>query len=140
MKLWIKTAFLLSLPWAITCTRSSSIEETPQTMKTIQTSEELKSLPPLAQIRIAGTLVQEPFMNKNKIINPNILEWYLLLTDGYRIYLRYDQHIREQLLQYKNQKVWMKGSIHFGQVDSEDPNVQSRVGYILQILSLEADH
>ena len=106
------------------------------TMKKISTCDDLKSTDPLLFVEITGQLVQEPFVNKAGKQNYNIMEWYLMLSDGCRIYLKNYLSHKETMETMKNRVVVMTGMIRYGQVDSNDPNVQSRIGHILSVQSV----
>ncbi len=106
------------------------------TMKKISTCDELKFTNPLLFVEITGQLVQEPFVNKAGKENYNIMEWYLMLSDGCRIYLKNYHSQKETMESVKNRQVIITGMIRYGQVDSDDPNVQSRIGHMLSVQSV----
>lgn len=109
------------------------------TMKKISTCNDLKSTDPLLFVEITGQLVQEPFVNKAGKPNYNIMEWYLMLSDGCRIYLKNFHSHNETMKMMKKRRVVMTGMIRYGQVDSDDPNVQSRIGHMLSVQSLREE-
>ena len=105
-------------------------------MKNIMTCEDLKSIEPLEFVEITGQLVQEPFVNKVGKANYHIMEWYLILSDGCRIYLKNYHPHKETFESFKDSQVIMTGMIRYGQVDSDDPNVQSRIGHIMNVQTI----
>lgn len=141
MKFSYKTALLAAVS-ALTmivinkCATAKKITE--PDMKTISRCDDLKNNESSGFAKIQGRLEQDYFTNKVGRKNYDIAEWYLFLEDGCRIYLKDYVSLRDQFEKAKDQNVILTGMLRYGQVDSDDRNVQSRVGHMLHVKSIQA--
>ncbi len=112
--------------------------QTGQVMITITRCDELKNERSSAWAEIQGRLEQDYFTNKVRRKNYDIAEWYLFLEDGCRIYLKDYVSLNDQFEMAKGQSVILTGMLRYGQVDSDEPNVQSRIGHMLHVKTIQS--
>ncbi len=112
--------------------------QTGQVMITITRCDELKNERSSAWAEIQGRLEQDYFTNKVGRKNYDIAEWYLFLEDGCRIYLKDYVSLNDQFEMAKGQSVILTGMLRYGQVDSDEPNVQSRIGHMLHVKTIQS--
>ncbi len=84
-----------------------------------------------------GTIIWEPFVNKIGEVIPEYGDYYFVCMDGeYFIKLMDCKKINVDLKDYKNNYIRMRICMHDGLWDTNDPNVQSRVGQYITFDSI----
>ncbi len=86
---------------------------------------------------LTGIIVADVFVDKGGREHPEIVEYYFLYENGQEfIKLSESTGIADNVIQFKNVLVKAQVEIHEGLWDTNDPNVQSRVGKYFVITNI----
>lgn len=85
----------------------------------------------------SGLIVSYPFVNKVGEEKPEYAEDYFLCSDGEYFIKKSESHYKKDVKTLTNFYVKIDASINDGLWDTNDPNVQSRVGPYITIESIE---
>ncbi|MEW6470002.1 MAG: hypothetical protein AB1458_13825 [Bacteroidota bacterium] len=85
------------------------------------------------EILAAGKIVEEKFVNKGGK-ELDFTELWLEMDEGHRIMLR--QRGKDKAKDYVGKQVKVQGTLFYGNIDSDDPKAQSRVGYRLDYTAI----
>ena len=81
-----------------------------------------------------GTIQEIPFTNKKGTPIQGVSDlFFKTSTDKYFIKISESNFSKVELLQYKDVKIKIQGEIEEGLWDTDDPNIQSRIGTYITI-------
>lgn len=86
---------------------------------------------------VYGTIIREKFVNKGGR-ETDIIETLLKLEDSYKVHLRNLGSVKVNFDNLENKKVKLQAIIFYGGIDSDDPKVQSRIGYRIDYFAVES--
>ena len=129
---------LLLISIVFTSCKSSHVEK--EVIKTIETVENIEIINS-EYIWKTGIITMSPFVNKVGEVMPEYAEHYFLCSDGeYFIKLMDCKKVNADVKDFANKYVKMRVSFQDGLWDTNDPNVQSRVGsYVVYDSIVEID-
>ncbi len=92
---------------------------------------------PADTLTLEGIFIKEQFVNKAGREIPGVFDWFFE-TNGkkYFVKIRAEDVTTEKLEIYKNELLHVRGLIREGLWDTDDNNIQSRVGKYIVILQL----
>lgn len=123
MRLWIALSCLFAA-----CHSAKPAKEPLPPLPVIKEYDQLKKYVGKT-ITLEGTLLMEPFVDKGGRTHEDIQELWLEMNDQHRVKLR---NIGEALSKEPfTHRVYIRGTLFYGNIDSDQPEAQSRVGYRL---------
>jgi hypothetical protein len=131
MKIQTLATALFSFVLLFACKTQTKIE-LDNTLPKVSTYEDLTNYIS-KEIIAEGIIVEEKFVNKGGK-EMNFTEFWLEMNDKHRILLRQKGNAKAK--DFLNKKVKTQGNLFYGNVDSDNPNAQSRVGYRLDYTNI----
>ncbi len=113
------------IPFLVNCSNTKPVQEDKNIKTEIQGKE------------YTGLIVAYPFINKIGEEMPEFQEYYFLSNIGEYFIKKSESHYKADLKEMINCYVKIDASINDGLWDTNDPNVQSRVGPYITINSIE---
>jgi hypothetical protein len=86
---------------------------------------------------VYGTIIREEFINKGGHATGNF-ETLIKLEDGETVHLRNKGENKYDYKKLEGKKVKMEAVIFYGNIDSDNPEHQSRVGYRIDYITITA--
>jgi len=92
---------------------------------------------PADTVTLEGKFLKEQFFNKAGREIPGVFDWFFeTIGNKYFVKIRAEDVTTEKLEIYKNELLHVRGLIFEGLWDTDNPDVQSRVGKYIVILQL----
>lgn len=133
-KIMVKLAWFFGMLFlfSFSCVKYKSAENyVPATenisMKEVKTYKELEANKG-NHVYVFGTIIQEEFINKGGRAT-GIYETLIKLSDGETVHIRNKGESKYDYANFVNKKVKLEAFIFYGNIDSDNPEHQSRVGY-----------
>lgn len=106
-------------------------------------SSEVKTYKDLEQnkgknVYVMGTIIKEEFVNKGGRAT-GIYETLLKLSDGETVHIRNKGENKYDFEKFVDKKVKLEAYIFYGNIDSDNPEHQSRVGYRIDFTTMVED-